>query len=206
MNNLIEILESFNRKERYHLVKMILGGFKVSDEFIALLKSHGIEIPKDHFAAMDYHIDWIYSSLVCCFEGRDEKSIFKNDGRISGSQEDVDFLIAYKDSQNKYNLIFLEAKGVTGWSNDQIESKSRRLEAIFGKEGDKWRGSVILHSFLLSPKGPKNLEKNSKWFNKWIHLDMDPSVLKFVTRCDDNGRKSKTDTNWKIEYEHTPNK
>jgi hypothetical protein len=191
MNNLIEILKSFNRKERFHLVKMILGGFKVSDEFRTLLKIHGIEIPKDHFAAMDYHIDWIYASLVCCFEGRDEKSIFKNDGRISASQEDIDFLIAYKDSQDKYNLVFLEAKGVTGWSNDQIESK--------------WGGSVISHSFILSPKEPSNLEKNSKWFNKWIHLDMGPSILKFVARCDNNGIKSRTGTNWKVEYEHTLN-
>ena len=97
-DELQDILRSFNLKERYYLIGTALGNrFRLSWEFIDTLNSAlGVNIPGDAFAAMDYHLDWIYASLVLAsLDG--QAMVFPNTDRsVTGTQEDVDFLIAYR--------------------------------------------------------------------------------------------------------------
>ncbi len=76
-NNLIDNLKSFNRKERFYLIGQMLGNpeFRMDenqlDEISKLIK---VKIPSEYFAAMDYHLDWIYASLFLTQE-HGEKNI-----------------------------------------------------------------------------------------------------------------------------------
>lgn len=57
---LIKNLKSFNRKERFYLIGQMLGNpeFRMDekqlDEISRLIE---LKIPKEYFAAMDYHLD-----------------------------------------------------------------------------------------------------------------------------------------------------
>ncbi|MCX8042892.1 MAG: hypothetical protein N3B18_02055 [Desulfobacterota bacterium] len=95
-----------------------------------------LKIPKAVFAAIDYHLDWLYASLKIA-ASNDTATVFPNrKGMIKAHQEDVDFLIAY-EANDVYHLILIEAKGVTGLTNKQMTSKANRLRDIFGDDGTK---------------------------------------------------------------------
>ena len=56
MSALIELLESFNRKERFFLIRQAPGDFRLSDQFREELgKTVDVEIPADVFVVMDCH-------------------------------------------------------------------------------------------------------------------------------------------------------
>ena len=65
----LDLLQAFNRKERYHLLRdAVIGGpFPLTGDFKArLAHAVGLEpIPKDAdvYVAMDYHFDWIAAAL-----------------------------------------------------------------------------------------------------------------------------------------------
>ncbi|MCB0218499.1 MAG: hypothetical protein KDH09_02290 [Chrysiogenetes bacterium] len=194
-NPFIENLKIFNRKERYHLLRFVMGGpFTLGDEFRKKLKVtlDGLEIPDGvDFIAMDYHLDWL---AACAALGKRratrEDTTFPNRQlidagkdywisdtnqrkgvrQISGNQEDVDLLIAYRDPKDGelVHLIFCEAKGDTGWTRKQIVSKIERLKAIFNRS----KMHLELHFVLVGPN-PKSkiasFEKYEGHFEEKIH-------------------------------------
>ena len=72
MTDLIKILESFNRKERFFLLAQALGcsnsgepAFSLSDSFRTQLNANiDVAIPLKVFVAMDYHLDWLQAALA----------------------------------------------------------------------------------------------------------------------------------------------
>ncbi|MFM5018232.1 hypothetical protein [Aeromonas veronii] len=212
-NNLIDNLKSFNRKERFYLIGQMLGNpeFRMDktqlDEISRLI---GITIPSEYFAAMDYHLDWIYASLFLTQE-HDEKIFPRNfidnnkkvDLQISGTQEDVDFLLAFVDHENTTHIVMIEAKGDSYFSNGQLDSKSKRFKAIFGNE-NTWP-NVRPHFIICSPKKPQkiNIEEPAYFMLKyfelpWLKLDMGDGKKK-VTRCCKGGDSSHDGKHWKVE-------
>ncbi|MFQ1655429.1 hypothetical protein ACK38T_00880 [Aeromonas veronii] len=184
-DNLIDNLKSFNRKERFYLIGQMLGNpeFRMDDNQLDKISNLiGLTIPRKYFAAMDYHLDWIYASLF--LTQNDANTAFKrnsieNDGvkidyQISGTQEDVDFLLAFVDHENTTHIVMIEAKGDSYFTNAQLNSKNKRFKAIFGDE-DTWP-NVKPHFLLCSPKEPQNVtiedpvyfmltkDKNPIWF------------------------------------------
>lgn len=184
MPDLIEILESFNRKERFFLISHVLNGrqeneFTLSPDFRKELSStfDGVEIPEPPervFVAMDYHFDWLYASLEkwkAIKAGKPEKSTFRNPwsefcdkhGKkvrvVRGSSEDVDLLVAFRKG-DLYHLIMVEAKAYSGWTNSQLASKAKRLQEIFGENGMA-RQEVKPHFCLIGPKESTKLETSS---------------------------------------------
>ena len=172
MDDLIDILESFNRKERFFLIAQALGqkrdnkpAFTLSDNFRRELEQKlgfDFEIPADAFVAMDYHLDWVAASLVkwkSVKAGKADKSTFLNPGQevVEGNQEDIDLLVAF-DCGGQYHLILIEAKayqgkGYAGFDRSQLKSKSDRLDKIFDKAGQKYPG-VTLYFCLMSQNKP----------------------------------------------------
>ena len=172
MGDLIEILESFNRKERFFLIAHALGlqsdsgepAFSLSDSF-----RKDLSIPADAcriFVAMDYHLDWLQAALRLY---RDPgKTEFSNKGKvIEGTQEDVDLLVAYEAS-GQFHLILVEAKAYSGWTNKQLLSKAKRLRKIFGEDGKEW-DNVQPHFYAIGPKESKGLRP--KCLPKWMLSD-----------------------------------
>lgn len=213
-NNLIDNLKSFNRKERFYLIGQMLGNpeFRMDktqlDEISKLI---GITIPGEYFAAMDYHLDWIYASLFLTQE-YDEKPFPRNfidnkqkiDLQISGTQEDIDFLLTFVDHENTTHIVMIEAKGDSYFSNAQLNSKNKRFKAIFGNE-DTWP-NVRPHFLLCSPQKPQNVSiEDPVYFMSpqesqliWFPLVMDTGKIK-VTRCEENEKPSNAGEHWKVE-------
>lgn len=213
-NKLIQNLKSFNRKERFYLIGQMLGNseFRMDktqlDEISDLID---IKIPTEYFAAMDYHLDWIYASLFLTKNDADKafkRNFIENDGvkidyQISGTQEDVDFLLAFVDHENTTHIVMIEAKGDSYFSNAQLNSKNKRFKAIFGDE-DTWP-NVRPHFLICSPKRPQRVSiegpayfifKNSKL--PWLQLDMGDGKNK-VTRCNEADKACNDGKHWKVE-------
>ncbi|MFM5751661.1 hypothetical protein ACET6F_12915 [Aeromonas veronii] len=212
--DIISKLRSFNRKERFYLIGQMLGNpeFRMDDKQLDKISELiGIKIPREYFAAMDYHLDWIYASLFLTHNDADKafkRNSIENEGvnidyQISGTQEDVDFLLAFVDHENTTHIVMIEAKGDSYFSNAQLNSKNKRFNAIFGDE-DTWP-NVRPHFLLCSPKKPQKINveepayfifKNSKL--PWLELDMGEGKNK-VTRCDDEGEPYNNGEYWTVE-------
>lgn len=183
MDDLIKILESFNRKERFFLVAQALGqerggdpAFTLSDDFRQELEDKvEICIPvKDVFVAMDYHLDWVAASLAkweAVKAGKADKSIFPNPGQkvVEGNQEDIDLLVAF-DCGGQYHLILIEAKaydngGYAHFGNKQLKSKAARMGQIFGECGKKY--DDVKPHFLLMSHNPPTARLKVSW-PQWV--------------------------------------
>lgn len=202
MDDLIDILESFNRKERFFLVAQALGNptFELSTGFREKLAKavgldrQGIEIPACAFAAMDYHLDWVAASLELSSKGDTKKPVTNRDKPVEGSPEDIDLLVAF-GCEGKHHLIFVEAKAYGSWGNKQLKSKVARLDRIFGTDGKKCNG-IVPHFSLMSPNPPQKL--SILWL-KWMlggnggkphHLEMSlppKNERRRAERCDEKG-------------------
>jgi hypothetical protein len=141
---LVEALKMFNRKERYWLIRNALREKSeiLDSKFLKLLNDElFIEVPKNAWWAMDYHLDWLVGALLLVndkgertaykrlknprlFKGKKGKYVYL----VNGSIEDVDLIIAFKET-----LIFIEAKGDADWDYERLKSKIDRLRKIVDK-------------------------------------------------------------------------
>ena len=198
MPTLIEYLESLNRKERFILVGAALGNprFRLAQPFRTKLGNlFSLDIPRDAFAAMDYHLDWIHAALILADNASD--TVQQNDPTVvTGNQEDVDLLVAFREGSVTH-LLLLEAKAETGWTNKQTLSKARRLRRIFGANGLRYP-TAKPHFSLMSPRPPQQLDVREwpTWMTQdcqpiWIDLSVPPGRRRII-RCDNNGRQLST--------------
>jgi len=203
--DLISLLKSFNRKERFFLIGQALGNkdFKISEEFKDIIsKKINLEIPEDAFAAMDYHLDWIYASLYCAEKGTTE-FITDNPLGLNANQEDIDFLIAFKKDEI-YHLVMIEAKAESGWTNKQLGSKAHKLKAIFGYNSNLWK-NVKPYLLITSPRKAVHLQVDAlpiylqrSMDDIWFQLNIPEHLIK-ITRCDETGKPSIIGSKWKVE-------
>jgi hypothetical protein len=213
----LQLLERFNRKERFFLLGFALGNarFQLSDEFRiavsrALRPCPGWStrvVPRDALCWMDYHLDWVWASLVL-HDAAPTKSQFPSPGwprdvtkikpgepaelNVNANQEDIDLLVAFEDQEGTH-LVFIEGKGETNWSVAQMESKGRRLGRMFGN-GDRPKpsGRVNPYMLLASPRESAGLNaaKVPGWMKPkgkfaWVPLRIPPDRLQIVrTRPD----------------------
>lgn len=204
--NVIDNLRAFNRKERFFLIGMVLGNpkFEMSDQFKRQVNDClGIDIPAGAFAAMDYHIDWIYASLFISSSDGKDRPYSNEEEIIKATQEDIDFLIAYQDG-DEIHIVMIEAKGVTGFSNSQLKSKRERFKDIFGNTGDSFPG-VIPHFAIVSPRKPSRLSTDDwpSWMIgdmgvPWIKLTTIPTGLEKVSRCNQEGKTEAQGQYWTV--------
>ena len=187
MTSLMELLESFNRKERFFLIGDALGNrtFQLSTDFRARLgKAFGIEPPSSAFVAMDYHLDWIHASLFLALPGNDDEAVHLNTETVAtGTQQDIDLLIVF-EVEDITHILLLEAKAASSWDNKQTLSKAKRLERIFGPDGAKYSRTKPYFG-LMSPRPPKRLISH-RW-PAWMTREGQPI---WITRCDSRGRLS----------------
>jgi hypothetical protein len=195
VENLLSLLKSFNRQERFFLVGAALGNpeFRLGEDFRHdLARLFGLELPANLLVAMDYHLDWLHAAMVIGNGGAENVPHQNVEAGIQGSQEDVDLMIAF-DCDYMTHVLLLEAKAETGWTNEQMSVKATRLAGIFGTNGTMYT-SVCPHFALLSPKEPSKLKtgKWPVWMLKdgrplWLELKV-PKGLRLVERCDQSGR------------------
>lgn len=205
MSNIVEALKRFNRKERYWLLRNALGdgSKRLGDDFRQNLgEILDIKVPAHAWWAMDYHLDSIIGALHLCTGGKVGDKVQNDKKLVHGTHGDVDMVVAFNKT-----LILIEAKGVTAWSNSQLNPKVDRLVQIFG-EGDSLPGGVTLRFVLTSPLQSNKLVRDGvKPWPKWMTgsdkkplfqtLKMDKGLLK-VVRCGDDGKSNKDGKSWNI--------
>lgn len=206
VHQVIENLRSFNSKERFFLIGRALGNsnFTPSETFRKEIENRlNLKLPSQLFAAMDYHIDWLYASLYLAFYDGGDKIYSNCDRIIKGQQEDIDFIIAFVQD-TLCHIVLIEAKGVMRWSNKQMDSKAERLRGIFGQDGTRWL-DVKPHFVILSPRQSKrfHVSKWPAWMSidgniPWIRMEVPHNLIK-VTRCNKDGKADKAGAYWKTE-------
>ncbi len=205
-------LEKFNRKERFHLLAWALERphFELGETFRRTIETElkgelRASIPDDAFVAMDYHLNWIYAALVVASHGgvgrTFENPLVLDDHRmIRGNQEDLDLVVAFGRPESE-DVILVEAKGDSGWSKEQLESKAVRLNAIFPQ--GRYRG-VVAYFVLTSPgpKRPGNIDQAATppWMRpggrfRWVPLPW-PSERERVFRSRASGHACADGEHW----------
>ena len=196
MSDLIEHLRSFNRKERFILLREALGTDVLSGAFRRQLGAAiRVAVPADAFVAMDYHLDWLQMALYLADNPLPPQRI-RNDDLVAGNQEDADLLVAF-ESHSGTQVVLIEAKVETAWTNSQFTSKASRLRRIFG-EGRPGVHLATPHYVLASPQPPPPGIRTAEWPDwmkprgkaVWMELRR-PSRLKKPTRCTAHGKASR---------------
>lgn len=208
MSVLINFLERLNRKERYFVLAHATGvrDLSIGQQFRKELSDAiGVEVPESARLFMDYHFDWLISSLRLAYD-QPARLFFKNSPKeVMGNQEDLDLLVAFEERQVTH-LVMIEAKAATSWLTEQLRSKVNRLEKIF-REGEVWEGHVEPHLVLMSPGEPSAdvTKVLSRWDKShgptpWIQLNYRNERL-VVERTMADKRPSKTGRHYLIHSE-----
>lgn len=161
MSKVVDTLKQFNRKERYWLLDNTLnvGSMPFKDDFLSELRKIGLDVPKNTWWAMDYHLDWIAAAII---HTENTQEIYNNDHNlITGTNEDIDFVIAFDNT-----IILIEAKCETSWNNEQLNSKVKRLEKIFSHINTSNKINIKL--VLMSQSESQNLKPEQTEWPKWM--------------------------------------
>lgn len=186
------------------------GLISLADDFRSdLAKTIELEIPRDAWWAIDYHIDWLAGALV--HHARNKGAIGNRltdpvpnseDGvPISGTQEDFDFVVAFGTT-----IILIEAKFSTGWSRSQLESKVDRLRALARIDP-----AVAIHFALMAPNNMKDVHlpdlrrqgslvrnKNGRPYFLELRTDGKSKDFLAVERCDAQHNADRNGTFWQL--------
>jgi hypothetical protein len=222
MTRFLELLDVFNRKERYFVFTYATGDdIRLSERFRTDLGvTIGQRIPADAKAYIDYHLDWLHAAkLLASHTGNQRVWLDSAPEPVvsSGNQEDVDLVVAWDTSYGVTQLALVEAKAETGWTNKQLKSKAERLGCIFGIDQTP-PDAVVRPTFcLLSPVCPTGLDgihSWPKWMKKqsdevgntcpfhWLHLPVSPGRMK-VVGCDADGKPCHLREHWMVQSGRT---
>ena len=164
MSDLIASLPSFNRTERFILLREALGEdtFCLDAGFRTRLgETIGEALPADAFVAMDDPLDWLQMALSLAATPAPEWPV-RNDRLVDANPQDADLLVAFGDGAAQTHLVLLEAKMETGWTNVQMDATARRLWCLV--EDKPGAGLATPHFVLLSPRRPERLRSHD-----WPH-------------------------------------
>lgn len=241
MEDLLSLIRSFNRKERFILMTQASSGARpltVSDQFRDRLNRElppDLQVPdlsdRDYVLAMDFHLNWLAAALQMAYRGVGIGQKLANPSFTPGvgdkepvrrdsferNQEDVDLLLGWSDGA-RTKLVLVEAKGHTSWQTSQLRSKSARLAAIFGEQGETYPADELGVAFVLAGfKEPVNTKFRDVWNEfarretgthvkegRFIKLDAPNEVL-LVGEYDEDGPKLGGGT-WKVRKKSVGNK
>jgi hypothetical protein len=213
MLNLLSLLDAFNRKERFFLIRYMLEGdmslHPVAKFRTALGSALSMDIPPDASWWMDYHLDWLYASLAIHEDGGtfDSTRVYPSPDpggkNVNANQQDIDLLIAFEEQETTHVLL-IEAKLDTSWKNKQYSSKVARLGQMFGHDGTKYP-DVVPHFSIFSPKEPTKLSAiglcpwmlNKDGKPPWVELAANRKWRQ-ITRCDRGGIRSESGEHWRV--------
>jgi hypothetical protein len=203
---LVHWLRQLNWKERYYLVDHALGtnGFKLGSSFREQLGDEiDVEVPANTFAAMDYHLDWMYAALTLSAQGIEADGHWDTPTNVAtGSQLDTDLLVVF-EQDGQTHVVMVEAKAKGAWDNKQMCKKVSRLAEVFGDGGDRWP-DLTPHWVLMSARPARKyaLDYWPRWMKKsenpdlpyWIGLHL-PDRLSSLHQSDESG-SSKARGEW----------
>lgn len=212
--SLKDLIERFNRKERYIVFQQVAtaGEVALDPGFLAKVRALGWPVP-DHGVVVltDYHLNWLYAALElhrgtwASAHGphkalSDVREAVDPAGTtryaLEPNQEDIDLLLVWEDGDGTH-LGLVEVKAYSGWTKKQILSKATRLEAILGASGTA-HDAVVAHFALMSFTEPTKITEDEwpRWMQdakgNLAHIALDPpsSDRLSVGRVDEQGMSS----------------
>ena len=213
MSLLIEHLRSFNRKERFAVLRETLGFDpdtpRLDDDFRKRLTSCiGVDVPQPVFLAMDYHLDWIELALHLTRNPQIRlQRPFESPApeRINENQQDVDLLLAFDEAcegRQVTHLVMIEAKAYLSWDNPQLNCKAKRLRKIFGDDGSS-HDPIVPRFVLMTAHEPEKID--TKIWPAWMRKGETPFLLRYdlprrleITRCTNEGNPSEDGTHLRL--------
>jgi len=118
------------------------------------------------------------------------------------SSEDIDLLLSWS-SDDCDRLILIEAKAFGSFANKQLTSKLKRLESIFGFQGDNFER--VRPTFVLTGFSAPVKLRTEAW-PPWALADGMPRFLRMpppsepqfmVSRCDESGVPAALGKHWR---------
>lgn len=228
MNELMKNLDALNRKERFFVFTQATGNhdFRLGADFLAKLSvAVDIEVAADAKAYIDYHIDWLHAAVYIArnplLASPYENGPLLKPGELraggkpprvsTGNQEDLDLLIAFARGETTY-IVMVEAKGETGWTNRQLDSKAKRLGEVFGFGAVSENADIRPVFCLWSPIQSAALKPDiwPEWMVRpgdaarssadiaWMSLAV-PRGRKKVTGVDKKGVNSEKRSHWRLQ-------
>lgn len=212
-------LSAFTRKERLFVFGFASGALNnrelhgpsltLDPPFrTALSGAIGCDVPAHAWASVDHHLSWIHGALQwhggATAPGQLEHFPLSNDTNggawVTGSQEDVDLVIAWSDNETA-RLVLVEAKAYGAWDNKQADSKLARMSAIRAAAPP----GVDVRFVLCSPHRPVHLASHG-WPDWALSPNGSPAWMKLpaprlrvsTERCDDHGHPSAAGDHWHI--------
>lgn len=214
-DSLAELIERFNRKERYIVFQQVAtaGSVELDVSFRSKLRDLGWPVPdRGVLVLTDYHLNWLYAALELsagrwASAGVDGKAVDDLPQAVDSStqkvryalehnQEDIDLLLVW-EADGETHLGLVEVKAHSGWSNAQLRSKAARLEAVLGREGGQYAG-VVPRFALMSFAAPSKVDTGS--WPTWMtddngtpqHVKLVPPLNERLTvgRVDSEGHSS----------------
>lgn len=174
-NCLVANLKSLNAKERDYLVRYAYQGDtdatrpSLSPAMVNDLKERFPETigldAKCVFAAMDYHLDWLYVALHLGCRRKPVSDGYRDNLRkpkddvdgslfpVSGKQEDLDLLTVFREG-DRVSVLMLEAKGVGDVDGHQLARKLVRLSRIIEESGADKESNLTFKLVWISPNEP----------------------------------------------------
>lgn len=205
---LLEHIKHFNCKERFLLIQHVLPAAQpLAETFIAEINALlGTALTPSDYWCIDYHLDWLYAALTLhAGDLADDAQIEIDDRCFKASQEDIDLLlVSTRGAQT--DLVLVEAKATTGWTNKQLRSKADRFGAIFGDDGRRWPG-VQPHFVLMSPRRPGRRLGTTAWPTwmrsyHWIALQPEHPTYGQLSRCNDQRQADEHGQSWTVFHRH----
>lgn len=221
MNQLANILERFNRKERNLLIRDILGCpgeplHLASDFCERLAKTTGIpkQAVEGAWWATDFHFDWLAGALLIFMKGETQSpqnNLSQQDSQsklVMGNQEDLDLVVVAHGATTPYHMILIEAKAYGHFTTEQYRSKLKRLKLLYAFYQELEKDSpykISFHYILYSPDKPTKLvpislpwQSNAAIQHIHLTLTLPPkSSILTVTRCDDEAKPDAKGAFWR---------
>jgi len=172
-NSLAFILQKFNRKEEYWILREIFAADKLPDAEKCFLKkfrenftpdeNNQLERPGQVWWSINYKFNWIFGAIrVYAYIHGGGKDIKKFDTNFCASDtgekyqlterspEDIDLILAFDET-----IILIEVKGVGDFDQDQVTRKVKRF-IILRRFAQECKPDIKIKMFFMSPQTAKH--------------------------------------------------
>lgn len=170
MRSLRNALIHHNDRERFHLVRFVMGLNRPSLPLSPLFREElataiGTRIPQSAYAAFDYQLSRLEDALYDTFGGRARRprtsaSRVRESTDLPRTVIDIDLLVVFQHMDST-RIAMIEAKYAGAWDNEQLAKKAAWLSELF-RPDMVWANMVEPSFVLLSKRQPAHVD-TSTW-------------------------------------------
>ena len=168
--NLGAALRHYNDRERFHLVRHVIGLERQSLPLGRIFREEladaiGAPIPRDAYAAFDYQLNRLEDALYDTFATRAHRAAapfrgLRESTDLPRTVIDIDLLVVF-ERMDSTRIAMVEAKYQGAWNNTQLAKKAEWLSQLF--RSDMVWANMVTPSFVMLSKRPPAKVDTSTW-------------------------------------------